>query len=129
MKNSNEFVTFNTSVLETKQVTKQTNRALSPIAQERKTIINEIDSNTRSVSSYFKELRKRNLEKWFAEAVKKGRKFDAELIHKIINTGELKPVTDTDTILQAAKLHPAKNWSGTRMFQAFIATVEIKAAK
>jgi len=106
-------------------------QTLSPLAAARKTLIQDIDGNVKSLSSYFKEFRKNheNLAKFITEAQAKGRRFDAEKVHAIINVGTLSLITSEDDQIQAAKSKPAKTWSGTRLFQAFIRATEIKSVK
>lgn len=106
-------------------------QTLSPLAAARRTLIQDIDGNVKSLSSYFKELRRNheNLQKFIVEAQAKGRRFDAEKVHSIINLGTLSLLTREDDAIQAGKDKPAKNWSGTRLFQAFIRATEIKTVK
>lgn len=90
-----------------------------------------IEQDVRSVSSYFKELRKRpeQLKTFLSEAQKKGRKFDSAKIHTIINTGDLKTLTDADMEICNQRNSTPKNWSANRLFVAFLRATEIKAVK
>lgn len=106
-------------------------KTLSPVAQARKTVIQTIDGNVKSLSSYFKEFRKNheNLQKFIIEAQVKGRRFDGAVIHDIVNNGKLSLITEQDDIIQAAKEKKAVTWSGTRLFTAFLRACEIKSIK
>jgi len=111
-------------------------KSTSLLVAIKKDINSTIESNTRSVSSYFAEFRKnyRNIENWLKEANNKGRTFDPEKIHTIINVGKLALIIEADKLLQSErdtkalkegkKFTSPQTWSANRMFVAFVKAVE-----
>lgn len=106
-------------------------KSVSAITQAKTTINQNVESGTRSMSSYFKEFRAnhREIESFLKLAHAKGRTFNVQLVHDIIMNGKLAPLTESDAILQNAKKVPAKVWSANRMFQAFILAIETTPSK
>ena len=145
--NTQNFLNMNTTKTTTKTVLTETQlicptlgvakeKTTSLLVAIKKDINSTIESNTRSVSSYFSEFRKnyRNIESWLKEANNKGRTFDTEKIHTIINVGKLALIIEADKLLQTERDQKAlkegkkftspQNWSANRMFVAFVKAVE-----
>ena len=105
-------------------------RGQSEMSISRQTLVKGVETNVKSVSSYFKEFRKSaELKNFLALAHARGRNFNAAKVHEIINCGDIKPLIEADKLLQATKKTPAQNWSGQRVLAAFVAATEIKTPK
>ena len=105
-------------------------RVQSELSISRRSLIKEIDNEVRSVSSYFKEFRKNSeLKNFLSLAHAKGRNFDYNKVHDIVNVGNLKPLLEADERIQSQRKTPSKNWGAQRMLAAFVAATEIKTTK
>lgn len=136
-----------TQIIETSFLTpKSTEIAVNTPKQKSELVLakedlkNTLDSNVRSLSSYFKELRKNAIDKTnekgeiipskvkvlLSAAIAKGRKFSETKVHDILNSGNLEPIKESDTIYQASRKQPEKFWTGNRIERAFLNACEIK---
>lgn len=116
-------------------------KTVSAMVEAKQTTIKETEKNTRSVSAYFKEFRKNfaSTETYLREAHKKGRTFNADLIHDVLMNGNLKTITDadvkltlkreTEALAKGKKFISPTNWSAKRIWDAFIFAVETTESK
>lgn len=116
-------------------------KTVSAMVEAKQTTIKETEKNTRSVSAYFKEFRKNfvSTEIYLREAHKKGRTFNADLIHDVLMNGNLKTITDadvkltlkreTEALAKGKKFVSPNNWSAKRIWDAFIFAVETTEPK
>jgi hypothetical protein len=109
----------------------------SELTIQRMVVTDSMESNVKSVSTYFNEMRKNHKEiaVWLKTANSKGRTFDGEVIHDVLMNGNIKPVLKASDIIEGAKV--AKNpkyvtpkfWSANRLFAAFVNAVETTVKK
>ena len=108
----------------------------SQLVKIKKDVCSNIEGNVRSLSSYFAEFRKnyKNVENWLIEANGKGRTFDTNKVHEIINVGKLSYIIEADKLINALREEKATKegkkytspsaWSANRIFVAFVRSVE-----
>lgn len=125
--NTAEFESVNNSAI-AKVTTKS---PLQVAAQDLKTSLEAC----RSVSSYFRELRRNAVEKegqtgkvqtLLREYTAKGKKFSPEKLHDILNVGNMQPILEADDFLQSKRKTPMKVWSGARMQTAFLRAIAVE---
>lgn len=119
-------VDFISDISESKEVAK-VKAIKSELVLAKEDLTKSVENNVRSVSSYFAELRKNHvkIQTWLKEAQAKNRRFNANLVHDIINCGNLKLILEADDKINANKEHKPRFWSGNRIFVAFQKAVEI----
>ncbi len=108
----------------------------SQLVKIKKDVCQNIEGNVRSVSSYFAEFRKnyKNIEGWLIEANSKGRTFNTEKVHEIVNIGKLSFIIEADKLIiqereeratkEGKKFSAPTQWSANRIFVAFVRSVE-----
>lgn len=112
-------------------------KQVSELSQITQTINKTVEGNVRGLSSYFKEFRKQGNELTAKMKLynSKGRTFDVELCHKIINLGEISHITKGSDILEETKKSKAQKegktykewngiWSSNRLQTVFFFVVE-----
>jgi hypothetical protein len=105
-------------------------RGQSELSISRRTLVKGVDKEVKSLSAYFKEFRKSSeLKNFLSLAHARGRTFDPDKVHAIVNCGDIKTLLAADEEIQSAKKNPAQNWSGQRVLTAFVAATEIKTPK
>lgn len=119
-----------------------TKKVVSELSQLTQTINKDVEGSVRSVSSYFKEFRKKGSE--LTAKMKlynvKGRTFNPELCHKILNCGDIKPIYEGSDRYEDARraklLSEGKEykpfsgvWSANRLQTVFFFVVETTPKK
>ena len=117
-------------------------KQVSELSQLNQSINRTVEGNVRGLSSYFKEFRKKGSE--LSAKMKlynaKGRTFDSDLCHKIINCGEILHITKGSDryenekrakAISQGKEHKDWNgvWSADRLQKIFFFVVETTPAK
>lgn len=134
-------------IIETSFLTPKSTEIAASVPKQKSALViakedlkNTLDGNVRSLSSYFKELRKNAVDKTLddgtivkskvkvllSEAVAKGRRFSESKVHDILNIGNLEPIRAADVAYQATRKQPEKFWTGNRIERAFLNACEIK---
>lgn len=119
-----------------------TSRKFSELVLVTRGINTRVEGSVKGLSSYFKEFRKES--KQLREKIDlyraKGRTFDSDLCHRIINMGEIKPITDGSDRFESLKKDRAEKagkkytpfngvWSAARMQTVFFFVIETTTAK
>lgn len=114
-------------------------KQVSELSQLTQSINKTIEGNVRGLSSYFKEFRKSgaDLNAKMKLYNAKGRTFDVELCHKIINLGEISHITKGSDMLEIDRKNRLGDkykewngvWSANRLQTVFFFVVETTLKK